>query len=75
MVLYQINRPGKSGHLDNRLRTGPKVSIIHMFHCRAYEAFLLLQTQGEVSDFGHNCTQSVKWYCSKYSSYNKRANI
>ena len=27
-----------------------------MFHCKAYEARLLLQTQGEVSDFGHNCT-------------------
>ena len=65
MMLYHINRPEKSEHLDNQLRTlfvGPKVSIIHMFHCRAYKACCLLQTreiQGEVSGFGHNCTQST----------------
>ena len=77
MVLYHINDLENLGHLDNQPRHFCWSQGVHkvskVFHCRAYETCHLLEIQGEVSGFGHDCTQSVtkeQTYC-----YNKKLTI
>ena len=54
------------------LQIGSSLSTVGHTKCVSYYRH---KKQGEVSDFGHNCMQSVKWYCNKSSFCKKRANI